>query len=332
MTKLKITISILALTIALTAFSSNVFAIGAAPMRLELTTSPGESVEGTVQAFNSKDEEQVVVLTKGDFLINSNGDLDFYAEADPENSHSMMDWIKLPEENPVLEPNGAVEIKYTVEVPEDAASQSYYGVIFISSQNPEVIETASGVGITTNVAHLVLLEVEGELVTDISLDDFGINQQEENVIFETSVINKGNTHDATSGKILITDKELNVLEELDFNKSKHNSLPESPKIFAEPWKNFNNYEKGIYYAYLDLKDEKGNPLYAELKFKIDDERKVEKLPLKLDLSHEQALQIQNEPDYTPLGFAGIILICAALSLLLKNNKKPKKRKTKKCKK
>jgi len=334
MKNLKITTTILALTMAFAMFAPSVFAIGVSPLRAELKANPGESVEGTLQAFNSKDAQQVVVLTKGDFLMNDNQDLEFYSEVIPENSHSMMDWIQLPEENTPLEPNGGAEITYTINVPEDAASQSYYGVIFVSSEDPDIIETNFGVGVKTNVAHLILLEVDGGLVTDMELENFEIAQDEQGERFITSVVNNGNTHDATSGQIILTDKKLDKLEEINVNKSKHNSLPGVKKVFTEPWEKFSEYEPGTYFAYPDLRDEADNPLVAELKFKINDKGEIQILNLEIGRSYEDALKDFGRVPWLPFSLLGLIIIFVLFSCVvmkrcrLKTTKKSK-RKTKK---
>lgn len=333
MKNLKLTTAILTLTMLFSAFAPSAFAIGVSPLRVELKAKPGETVEVSVQAFNSKEEGQVAVLTKGDFLVNQNEDLDFYTEADPENVHSLMNWIQLPEENTPLDAKGAAEIKYTINVPEDAKSRSYYGVVFVSSQNPDVIETNIGVGVVTNVAQLILLEVEGELKTDVSVDNFEIDQQEQNVRFLTSVVNNGNTHDAPQGNLIITDSKLNILEDIELNKEKHNSLPGVPKTFAENWKKFPEYQKGIYYAYLDLKDENQNPNYAELKYRINDEGKIETLGLNLGKSYEQALKTHGPAPLLPIAvvLAGALLAVLATKFCCDRKQKQKKlkRKTKK---
>ncbi len=329
MKNLKLTTTILALTMLFSALVPSAFAIGISPLRLELKAKPGETVEAGVQAFNSKDEKQVVVLTKGDFLMNQNEDLDFYTEPDPENTHSMMDWIQLPEENTPLDPKGGAEIKYTIKVPEDAKSQSYYGVVFVSSANPEIIDTGAGVGVVTNVAQLILLEVEGDLKTDINVDDFKIDQQEQGVSFLTRVINNGNTHDAEQGKIIITDKKLNILENLELNKEKHNSLPGVPKTFATNWVKFPGYKQGVYYAYLDLKDENQNPFYAELKYRINNDGKIETLGFNMGRSYEEALKTHNAVPLIPIGIILAAALMAAIITKFCCNKKKKNKKTKK---
>lgn len=333
MKNLKITTTILALTMAFTMLIPSAFAIGVSPLRAELKANPGESVEGTLQAFNSKDAQQVVVLTKGDFLMNDNQDVEFYSEVIPENSHSMMDWIVLPEENTPLEAKGGVEIKYTINVPADAASQSYYGVIFVSSEDPDIIETNFGVGVTTNVAHLILLEVDGGLVTNMELENFEIEQDEAGAKFITSLKNKGNTHDATSGQIIITDKNLDKLEEINVNKSKHNSLPGVKKVFTNPWEKFSDYEPGTYFAYPDLKDEADNPLVAELKFKINDKGEIQMLNLEIGRSYEDALKDFGRVTWLPFSLLGLIIIFVLFSCVVmkrcKLKAKKSKRKTKK---
>jgi len=325
MKKLNLIISIFALTMLFSAFSLTANAIGASPLRIELNAEPGETVEGHVKAQNSKDEAQVIVLKKGDFLVDENEDLQF-VDYDENNKYSLQNWIDLSENNVPVEANGNVKIKYQVNVPQDAASQSYYGIIYISSQNPTIVEGPGGVGIQTNVAQLVLLEVGDELKSDVELNDFTLTKLDANVRFDTALFNNGNTHDSLSGTIIITDSKLKTLEELTFNREKHNAMPEAPKTYKEQFKSFAEYEDDVYFAYLNAVDENNNLLAAELKFRIN-KGEVEMLNLELGKSYTQALKEYGQVPWVPIIIIGLALLIALISGRLCCKKS--KRKTKK---
>ncbi|MFC1810002.1 hypothetical protein ACFLZH_00725 [Patescibacteria group bacterium] len=325
MKKLNLIISILTLTMLFTAFAPMTNAIGASPLRVQLEAAPGETVEGMVRAQNSKDEDQVVVLMKGDFLVDEKEDLQFMYEYDETNKWSLQNWLDLNENNIPVGPNESVEIKYQIEVPQDAASQSYYGVVFVQSQDPEIFEGLGGVGVQANVAQLVLLEVTGDLKSDVEVKDMKLVEENAGHRFETTVFNNGNTHDASTGTIIVTDSKLNILEELDFNKAKHNALPETQKNYIVMWEKFAEYEAGIYYAYLNVNDENNEYLSAELKFEITDQAEIEILNLKIGRSYTEAKAAYTDIPVIPLVIIGFALI---VGLIAKTCCR-KKRKTKK---
>ncbi|MFC1647364.1 hypothetical protein ACFL10_00010 [Patescibacteria group bacterium] len=313
MKKLNLIISILTLTMLFSAFMPTASAIGASPLRVQLQAAPGETVEGMVRAQNSKDADQVVVLMKGDFLVDEKEDLQFMYEYDETNKWSLQNWLDLNENNIPVGPNESVEIKYQIEVPQDAASQSYYGVVFVQSQDPEIFEGPGGVGVQANVAQLVLLEVTGGLKSDVEVKEMQITKNNEDVRFETLVFNNGNTHDASSGTIIITDSKLNKLEELDFNKAKHNALPETQKTYINIWEKFAEYEPGIYFAYLNVNDENNGHLSAELKFEITDEGEIEILNLKIGRSYTKAKAAYTDIPVIPFIIIGFALIVALIA-------------------
>jgi hypothetical protein len=291
MKKLITYISIFTLFMLSTALAPTAAAIGASPLRMQLQAAPGETVEGYVIAQNTSEVTQEIVLTKGDFRVREDESMQFLTEVDPENQWSLQEWVELSENNIVVDAGEMRELRYKITVPEDAASQSYYGVVFVGGAPVDAQTDSAGVGISINVAHLVLLEVTGDLHADIELTSFSINEEKidtenKEVRLEAVVYNSGNTHTAPGGTIVITDAEQNIIEEITLNEGKFNSLPSRNKTMVELY-NYGNLEPGNYYAYLD------GELAAEMPFEITEDGEIVAGETRLNRSLENAVKGDN---------------------------------------
>ena len=292
--------------------SATAYAIGAAPLRVQIQGAPGETLETMVRAQNNQEDQKIVVLTKGDFYVNEDESLQFMNEYDENNKYSMQNWIEFIENNIPIEGNNVREIPYKINIPEDAQSGGYYGTVFVGSRNPNA-EDATGVGIQTVVAQLILVEVTGDLKTKIELQDFLINKENQ---IETVVFNKGNTHDSAKGKIILTNRKLDILEEMTINDGQSNSLPNRQKTHATQWDR-SNYEPGIYYAYLDASTEKDNIIASELKFEINRDSSLKHLKLTKGKTYEIAKNLYNDFPIIPIVIVGFELLVALLYFIFK---------------
>ena len=337
----KIFAGILALNFAV--ISPAVYAIGASPLRHVLKAKPGETVEAAIIVTNTSDSKILVTGEKADFVMTETEDLKFYNEANPENIYSLQNWISFVENDIPVEANEQTELKYKITIPKDAASHAYYGVVYVGGKNPPSTDETTGgigVGLQTQVAHLVLLEVEGDLKTSLELTDYYVEkpEAEENTLnFITKYYNSGNTHQAPGGKIIITDAEKYSLMELEVNKGKYNNLPELPKTVVTQYKP-EELKPGVYYAYYLAIDASGKEIAAELKFEITNDKTVNILETNMGVKYiapepkaveKTAGESTKQPadysgifNYIIFGIVGIGLIGMAV-LYFKINKKNK---------
>ena len=285
MKKLHKRLSTFALLMLFIATVPTVSAVGATPLRSILKGAPGETVKGTIYVQNTEDANQEIVLKKGDFRIREDESMQFLIDKDPNNKWSMQDWLTFDENNIVLEPGERKAVSYTIKIPQDAVSQSYYGVAFISSKTPDSdLRQERTVGISTNIAHLILLEVTGNLKTDVQLKDFTIDtkqygEETQEVRFKVLLFNSGNTHTAPMGTITIKDENDNVIDQIDINKDKFNALPERQKTLVTIW-NYKDAKPGVYTAYLDGKTIDGQTFSAQVIFTIKEDEDGNKVLVK----------------------------------------------------
>lgn len=300
MKKLLLNISILAFIIVFAAQAHIAYGLGASPLRLEFQAMPGETVEGNVKLMNNKENDVKIIANKADFVVADDESLEFLNEIDSENIYSMQEWIELPSEDIIIEGKNDAKYTYKINIPEDAISQSYYGVVFMIDEDlNEIDDNNSGIKLNTQVAHLVLLEVGENLSANIALQSFDVSKSQigevESAAFDTTVFNSGNTHFAQEGVIEITDKDKTLLKELPVNKDKYNTLPNRQKTSTAIWE-IAEIENETYYAYFEGTNSAEESMNAEVKFRIADdkengeERTVEMLESNLGISLEDAIK------------------------------------------
>ena len=270
--------------------SATAYAIGAAPLRIEFTSQPGETVNGQVNVFNDSDSTQTIVVNKGDFVVNSDEDLEFYEDVKEDNLYSLQDWITIPNSEVTLGPKAKGVVPYEITIPIDAPSQGYYGSLFIETkQNKEL--TGSGAAVNVRVAHLVLLKVEGGLYETIRIEDFNVIQQNDLGLAEFDVVlfNEGNVHNSPTGKIEIIDEQGNVIQTLPINQDEYNVLPNSKKTYKVNC-NSDQFKPGQYYVTLNGTTDAGEAIEAEMKIKLNEDHSIEILEKKLGETTGTALK------------------------------------------
>lgn len=320
MKKLLSYISIFTFAVLFAAQTHIAYGIGASPLRMQLQAMPGETVEGTLKVSNSKDNAVRIVARKADFVVTENEAVQFLDEIDKKNIHSMQEWIELPSEDIIIEAKNDAKYTYKINIPEDAISQSYYGVVFVGDENvSEGDASGSGISLNTQVAHLVLIEVGENLHADIALQSFEVSKNKTgeslSAQFDTVFFNSGNTHAAQEGRIIVTDKNKNILNELPVNKGKFNNLPKRQKTSTEIWE-IAEIENGTYFAYFEGTNPSEESLNAEVKFRIADDkenegkRTIEMLESNLGISLEDAMKQDSK-----IMLLKLIIIAIGISLL-----------------
>jgi hypothetical protein len=338
----KILISAFVLSIILTALSPAAYAIGVTPLRAFYKAAPGETVEGSVIAQNTTDTQQVVSLTKADFMVKEDESMQFIPEVKEDNMYSMQNWIEFEKNDVLTEPNGGAEMKYKITIPKDAASHAYYAAIFVQGKPPTA--GAGAVSVGASVAHLVLLEVTGDLKASLEYKRFDMKKTEVNegeipkdeAQFKTVVFNSGNTHIAPAGSVKIYDSARAAKEDILLNKDQYNAMPERSKTITNRF-DYSKYEAGQYYAELNMTGGETNTFEAYMPFTVNADRtltigetKTGKLPAEAEIiptpAEAGAPLITLLPDWAPWaigGGAGLIFVFGLVAYLLRKRKNNK---------
>lgn len=170
---------------------------------------------------------------------------------------TLAEWITVPSESIVIDPESSVAVPISVRVPEDATPGGHFAAIMIGTKPPE---DGHPFQISTSqiVTSLFFVRIAGEVIengvvrTFIARDSF---VTEPEATFEVRFENKGNVHLQPQGEIVITNmwgKERGIVP---INHRTHfgNVLPESIRKFEFTWKGERSFtDIGRYKATITL--------------------------------------------------------------------------------
>lgn len=245
---------VLAVIVLAGAYSNNVNAEAAntlkvTPVRSDIEIKPGASQTVKVTVTNLTDKPIVVRPIENDFVAgDENGtpalilNEDQYAP-----THSLKRFLT-PLADVRIPAKNSKTIEVGVTVPSTAQAGGYFGAIRFA---PASADTGGQVNLSASVASLILLTVPGDLVQQLSLTSFDIQQGgKSGTDFRTPndlqlavrLENKGNIQAGPFGKISVKQGD-KVVYETDFNNAnpKDMVLPDSARKWTVPLKNIGDF-------------------------------------------------------------------------------------------
>ena len=155
--------ALLALTLTLGAAQASTGVTIDSP-RIVYQMQPGGSVTGIVNVQNPGfDLDGVRVNVKhNDWLLTLQGDPQFLSPGS--HPRSLSNWLNLPNSDFALALNGSRDVRYTIQVPQDAKPGLYWGVLFFNGQgkaSTEKVEKGVKLQFNVNVGHVIYVKVGG---------------------------------------------------------------------------------------------------------------------------------------------------------------------------
>ena len=213
------------------------------PMTQEITLTPGETFYGTFKVTNpstSEEEFNYVVQVDPFTVDDSNTPVYEYRE----DYNQIVDWITLDDTSGVIPPDTTKEIRFRIDVPENAPAGGQYASISIGVKNesPKMREEEQGqaLGIQTGyqIAHLVYAEIAGEtikkgFIEDINVPSFLFSGK---INGNVKIRNEGNVHSRATAVMqifpLFSGEEIYTNEE---NPQTIFSMPGVSRMAATEW-------------------------------------------------------------------------------------------------
>ncbi len=220
------------------------FGLGAAPSAQALTLSPpttdttakpGETVKITAKLFNEGNAPLVVKPEVLSFRAKSeNGQPEFF---DDPTKTDLQHWITLPSAV-ALAPKERRTAVIDIAVPPSADPGGHYAAVFWGAESPKVGGT--GTGIQGRIAMLILVSVEGKVVEDAKMIEFGVKNKVVThlpVEFVARFQNNGTVHAHPAGSVTVKDILGRTAAVLPFNiqPATGNVLPKSIRRFDFAW-------------------------------------------------------------------------------------------------
>jgi hypothetical protein len=215
-------------------------AMTVSPPTFDYDLRGGDTVLDVIQVVNDGDIAETVYATVVDFATDGSeaGTPRFLREGEDADGAGITGWITIDTAGQTMPAKGRGNFPFSINVPVDAQPGGHYGAIILSTAPPT--ETISGIGVATQVAVLILINVGGEVRELGSVAEFGFHNPEVwyehlPVQFFMRFENIGNTHLRPTGDLLITDWMGRKVATVPVNEGKSGVLPMSIRRYQFGW-------------------------------------------------------------------------------------------------
>ena len=165
------------------------------PMHQLITLTPGEIYTGNFNVVNPADNHNdfYYTLRVEPFTTDNNNEISLVANGD---YNQIVDWVELSEVEGIVSPNETHEVRFTINVPENAAAGGQYVSIVVSSYEYNVDNSSVNLKEVYEASHLIYADVAGETVrkgsmTDVNVPGFLFSGK---IIGSAAITNEGNVH------------------------------------------------------------------------------------------------------------------------------------------
>ena len=203
------------------------------PIYLDLTANPGDTLTTKIRLRNNTTSP--IPIKVG--VEKLSGDLNGNVILKQDENDPTLSWIQFDNNTFVAKPLEWTDVPFTVNIPKEAAYGYYWTITFAQDESSPLAK--SGVNLTGAAGVPLLLNVvkegaksEGKLASFTS--DKGFYEYPP-VAFTTKFENLGNIHIQPKGNIFIKDWLGRQVAVLDVNQTMGNILPNSARIFQNPW-------------------------------------------------------------------------------------------------
>ena len=165
------------------------------PMYQQITLTPGEAYTGNFEVINPGDNTIDFRYTVGikPFSVEGLDDLSFTTNGD---YNQIVDWIELSRTEGIIAPNDTQEVRFTINVPENAAAGGQYAAIIVTSEEYRLDNSAVDLREKYEASHLIYAEVAGETVRKGKIDNINVPSflMSGNITGSATITNEGNVH------------------------------------------------------------------------------------------------------------------------------------------
>ena len=250
--------------------------ITVSPPKFEISAEKGQVLQREITITNGDAADLTLNISAANFTARGESGEAAFTEGDGATSaFSLSSWLTLPNGHVTVPANNKLVVPFTMSIPLQAESGGHFGTIFFSP----VAAGAGNIAVQQKVGVLLLVRVAGEVVEQGKLESFGaygadlkaddIAKTGSQSIFEDFPLalgvrftNTGNVHTKPIGKIIIKNTFGRVLtrvgektiitptgavsgsEVVDYipvNDRAGNVLPNSSRVFLQPWKGYGSY-------------------------------------------------------------------------------------------
>jgi len=214
------------------------------PPLIKNKVEPGQVWKSSVKLVNNNDKPLTAYMRVADFRGKAeSGTVRFLSREEVKSGSAdflLSEWINLETEEVSLKPHSSKSIPFIVEVPEAAAPGGHYAAILAGTQPPKDKVKGATIRVSSLLASLMLLSVEGEVQEAGRIREFSTDKSfytEPEVEFSVRFQNTGNIHVQPQGEIRVYDQwgdEQGVIT-INHRTEFGNVLPEGTRKWEFDW-------------------------------------------------------------------------------------------------
>lgn len=183
--------------------------------RVELSAQPGATLTGGVKAINPGSADEAPLTVKAyfsDFVLPQSGPAKFMSPGGSANS--IANWIRYTPDTFSLAPKLDQQVKYTIQVPQNAKPGLYWGVLFFHTDDPkkQKLNTEKGVSLDyqVDVGQIIYVQV-GSPTLEGKISGLAADFQNGQLNVSATVKNTGSSLIRAVGRAQVRDKGGKVL-------------------------------------------------------------------------------------------------------------------------
>lgn len=204
------------------------------PVLIDLVAEPGKKLSEKLRVKNNMNQEINVVVKVN--KLEPRGEQGDAVPTEPDGTEDYLNWMTFDKSSYTISPREWADIRFVIEIPEDAAFGYYYALRLTSSTG---VESETQNSIQGEIIVPVLLKIDNDgAKAEANLVEFkatkNINEYMP-VDFLTRISNTGNIHIKPRGNIFIKGNNGKEIDNIEVNQGGGNILPNSIREFDASW-------------------------------------------------------------------------------------------------
>ena len=216
--------------------------LSVSPTLFEMQANPSQSWTSTLRVINVNDYPLTVYPQPVNFASNGEdgrGDLLPIFSSETQGK-TLAEWITVPTDPVIIEPQGTAEIPVAVKIPDDASPGGHYAAILVGTKPPVETSDLSQVQTAQFVTALFFVRIAGDVIEAGDIREFTAEKavvKKPEVSLSMRFENTGNVHVQPQGDIKIFNMWGKERGYIPINQQTHfgNVLPQSIRKFSFTW-------------------------------------------------------------------------------------------------
>lgn len=151
------------LTLGFAGFVHAQTGVGIQPPASRVDASPGDAINGVLTIDNPSSTDLEVSLSVADWFFGATGGIEYLPSGST--NESAAPWLTYEPATAVVPAESSVDVRYTVDVPEDASAGSYWVVVFAEASAAGSGGSESVATMRVRTGHAMYVDVQGGAAT-----------------------------------------------------------------------------------------------------------------------------------------------------------------------